>query len=213
MLYSNIKALEARNVSPVFLRTLLYVYTNQSCNVKWNGSLSNTFTVSNGVRQGAVSSPTLFSIYIDDLFSTLRSSGLGCRLNNKFYGCFGYADDLLLLSASRSGLQSMINKCSEFMQQRKLKFSTNENPVKSKTKCIIFSKKAKDRQGVVPVKLNGDDLPWVPELKHLGNILECNNTMNRDITVKRGRFIGKLNSLSQEFFYTSPDVYWRILNI
>ena len=37
--------------------------------------------------------------------------------------------------------------------------------------------------------------------------------MNRDITVKRGRFIGKLNSLSQEFFYTSPDVYLKILNI
>ena len=33
------QVLQARNVSPVFLRTLLYVYTNQSCNVKWNGAL------------------------------------------------------------------------------------------------------------------------------------------------------------------------------
>ena len=128
------QVLENRNVSPVFLRTLLYVYTHQSCNVGWNGSLSATFNVSNGVRQGPVSSPILFSIYIDDLFSILRGSGLGCRLNSKFYGCFGYADDLLLLSASRSGLQSMINKCSDFMKLRKLKFSTNKIPAKSKTK-------------------------------------------------------------------------------
>ena len=203
------QVLQARNVSPVFLRTLLYVYTNQSCNVKWNGALSFEFTVSNGVRQGAVSSPTLFSLYINELFTVLRSSGLGCRLNGQFYGCFGYADDLLLLSASRSGLQSMVNLCSKFMNKKSLKFSTNVNPVKSKTKCLIFSKKAKDRTNVIP----GDDLPWVSEVKHLGNLLECNNSMKRDITVKRGRFIGKVNSLSQEFYYVSPETFIKILNI
>ena len=207
------KVLEARGVSPIFLRVLLYVYTNQSCCVKWNGSLSSAFSVSNGVRQGAVSSPVLFSVYIDDLFSILRGSGLGCSLYGQFYGCFGYADDLLLLSASRSGLQSMINRCSEFMQLKKLRFSTNTNPVKSKTKCIVFSKKVRDRMGIVPVKLDGDSLPWVSELKHLGNVLECSNTMQRDIAIKRGKFIGKLNSLSQEFHYTTPDVFMKILNI
>ena len=207
------KVLENRNVSPVFLRTLLYVYTHQSCNVRWNGSLSDTLNVSNGVCQGAVSSPILFSIYIDYLFSIFRGLGFGCRLNSKFYGCFGYADDLLLLSASRSGLQSMINNCSNFMQLQKLKFSTSKNPAKSKTKCIIFSRKARDTVGIVPVKLNGDDLPWVPELKYLGNILECSNSMTRDIAVKRGKFIGKVNSLSQEFHYASPDVFMKMLNI
>ena len=79
----------------------------------------------------------------------------------------------------------MINKCSEFMQLKKLRFSTNPNPVKSKTKCIVFSKKIRDRVGVAPVKLNGDNLPWVAELKHLGNVLECSNTMKRDIAIKK----------------------------
>ena len=79
------------------------------------------------------------------------------------------------------------------MELKKLRFSTNPNPVKSKTKCIVFSKKVRDRVGVAPVKLNGDNLPWVAELKHLGNVLECNNTMKRDIAIKRGKFIGKLN--------------------
>ena len=60
--------------------------------------MSSAFSVSIGVRQGAVSSPILFSVYIDDLFSILRGSGLGCSLYGQFYGCFGYADDLLLLS-------------------------------------------------------------------------------------------------------------------
>ena len=167
--------LQAKHVAPVFLRTLLYVYVNQSCNVKWNGAFSQKFGVTIGVRQGAVSSPILFSLYINDLFTVLRNSGLGCRLNSIFYGCLGYADDLLLLSASRSGLQSMVNLCTSFMKKKSLKFSTNVDPVKSKTKCVIFS--PRKIAAVSPIKLNNDDLPWVNEIKHLGNLLESNNSM------------------------------------
>ena len=81
--------------------------------------MSNKFPVTNDVRQGAVSSPKLFSLYIDDLFDMLRSSGLSYRLNSVFYGCFDYANDLLLSSARTSGLQSMINTCAKFMNQNK----------------------------------------------------------------------------------------------
>ena len=135
------KELLERGISALYLRGLLYVYRMQSCIVSWNGFESFKFNVTNGVRQGAVSSPVLFSIYIDKLFKMLRQSGLGCRIANVFYGCFGYADDLLLLSASRSGLQGMVDLCSRFMKQRGLKFSTNPIPMKSKTKCIVFRKK------------------------------------------------------------------------
>jgi hypothetical protein len=96
---------------------------------------------------------------------------------------------------------------------KNFKFSTNVDPIKSKTKCIVFSKKQRDRQNVAPVLLNGDPLPWVEEVKHLGNLLECDNSMKRDITIKRARFIGKLNSLSQEFHHVSPKVFMKILNI
>ena len=167
----------------------------------------------NGVRQGAVSSPILFSVYIDDLFLVLRRSGLGCRVNGIFYGCLGYADDLLILSASRSGLQSMVDICGAFARKRNLKFSTNSNPAKSKTKGIIFSPKPKDRVNVLNLKLNGDDLPWVNEVKHLGNILESNNSMQRDMSIKKGQFIGKINSMLQEFYYVSPKVFMKLVNV
>ena len=67
--------LRARHVNPVFLRVLIYMYRNQQCDVKWGGSYSHRFPVSNGVRQGAVSSPILFSVYIDGLIQALRSQG------------------------------------------------------------------------------------------------------------------------------------------
>ena len=113
----------------------------------------------------------------------------------------GYADDLLLISASRSGLQCMVDICQKFTERKNLKFSTNPNPEKSKTKCIVFSKKQRDLRDIAPIRLNGDPLPWVQQVKHLGNILQCDNSMKIDCTIKRGKFIGKLNSLMQEFYF------------
>ena len=202
-----------KNMSPIFLRLLLFIYKNQFCDVKWSSSYSHRFSVSNGVRQGAVSSPLLFSVYIDGLIVKLRGSGLGCRVDHCFFGCLGYADDLLLLSASRSGLQAMVTICEKFAKMKHLKFSTNVDPIKSKTKCLIFSPRIKDRSGVSPILLNGDPLPWVREVKHLGNILQCENNMKRDIAVKRGKFIGKVNSMLQELHFADPIVFVKLLKV
>ena len=202
-----------QNITPIFLRLLLFIYKNQFCDVKWSSSYSHRFSVTNGVRQGAVSSPLLFSVYIDGLIVQLRGTGLGCRIDHCFYGCLGYADDLLLLSASRSGLQAMVRICENFAKMKHLKFSTNVDPNKSKTKCIIFSPRMKDRTGVSPIILNSDPLPWVSEVKHLGNILQCENNMKHDVAVKRGKFIGKVNSLLQELHFADPAVLVKLLKI
>ena len=207
------RILISKGVTPVFLRVLLFIYRNQTCNVKWNSTYSTMFQVSNGVRQGAVSSPLLFSIYIDDLLVRLRQSGIGCRLDSFYYGVLGYADDLLLLSASRSGLQAMVSICERFARIRRLKFSTNPNPAKSKTKCIIFSKVKRCQVNIAPVILNGDPLPWVEKVKHLGNIMEQSNTMKRDCLIKRGKLIGKVNSLLQELHFVAPTIKMKLLNI
>ena len=189
--------LRDRGVNPIYLRLIISIYRNQQCNVKWAGKYSSGFSVSNGVRQGAVSSAILFSVYIDELFVILRNAGFGCHINGLFLGCFGYADDIFLISGSRSGLQAMVNICQEFASSKNLKFSTHEDPEKSKTKCLVFSKKAKERNNVLPIKLNGDPLPWVHQVKHLGSMLQEDNSMKVDINQKRGKFIGKVMSLSQ----------------
>jgi hypothetical protein len=79
--------------------------------------------------------------------------------------------------------------------------------------CLVFSKRQHERQNVAPIMLNGDPLPWVTTVKHLGNILECSNTMKEDCSAKRGKFVGKINTLGQEFYFASPEVKVKILNI
>ena len=74
---------------------------NQVCRVKWGDQLSDSFNVLNGVRQGAVLSPIFFNIYIDKLLNDLESLGIGCYIQNIFYGAMCFADDLILLSPTR----------------------------------------------------------------------------------------------------------------
>ena len=57
-----------KGLPPIICRLLITMYRNQVVNVKWSRKTSNHFKIYNGVKQGAILSPQLFSIYIDCLF-------------------------------------------------------------------------------------------------------------------------------------------------
>ena len=122
-----------RGLPPIICRLLMAMYRNQEVNVKWNGKESNYFKIYNGVKQGAILSPQLFSIYIDNLFSTLRRREIGCWLDGSYIGVVGYADDLFLIFPSAEGLQEMIKTCEEYAKEFGFAFSTDVLPSKSKT--------------------------------------------------------------------------------
>ena len=121
-------------VAPILIRFLIYSYLNQECHVCWNGKKSPSFNISNGVRQGAVASPTLFNLYIDELFGKLSSSGYGCTIKGLYYGACGYADDLGLLAPCREALQKMIAICKDFFDYHGIEVSTNPDISKNQDK-------------------------------------------------------------------------------
>ena len=65
----------------------------QQIRVKWNGTISSTFSTSNGVKQGVVLSPILFNVYLDELIKMLSEQGLGCHflchLSALYISCMG----------------------------------------------------------------------------------------------------------------------------
>jgi hypothetical protein len=81
-----------------------------SC-VKWDSHLSRFFTLTAGVRQGGVLSPILFSIYIDDIVAKVKAVNTGCYISMLCCSIFLYADDIVLLSPSITGLQLLIDTC------------------------------------------------------------------------------------------------------
>ena len=62
----------SHGIPAIILRLLLHLYTSQKVFVKWQDSISSCFIVQNGVRQGAIISSLLFSLYIDVLISRLK---------------------------------------------------------------------------------------------------------------------------------------------
>ena len=75
-------------------------------------AFSNTSNVQNGVRQGEVTSPVLFCI--DKVIKLLRYSTIWCQIQGVYMGIWIYADDIILLSPSRTGLQEMVKICEIF---------------------------------------------------------------------------------------------------
>ena len=198
-------------LSIIFVRLLLFVYTMQHANVRWNGQVSDFFSLCNGVRQGGIISAILYCFYVNELFQLLREQGYGCWINGKFAGIFGYSDDNLLIAPSLHALQEMLKICESYANTYNLQFSTDPNPKKCKTKCIAFLKKKRE---LPPLYLCGNPLPWAENFKHLGNhIADEMNGMKYDMKMKKGQFVTKNCDLQQEFYFSHPSTRFDISQI
>ena len=94
---------------------ILYKYVNQVIQSKWNGVLSDKCKISNCIKQGGCLSPSLFSIYLNNLILYLRTSNIGGKCRSEYMGVFGYADDLSLLCPSFTGIKEVLNVCEKYM--------------------------------------------------------------------------------------------------
>ena len=180
-----------RQVSAMDIRILMNQYKHQKIRTTWKGSMSETFTAMNGIRQGSVASPTLFCIYLDELIKRLQRLGVGCWFGDKYVGSLAYADDLTLTCPSADGLQQMVQVCEEFGEQYGMQF----NPKKSV--CIVFTKKK--RVSEPQIILSGQRLKWVKEVKHLGNWLSTKLDEQCEIKMKRNNFIIRVNQIIANF--------------
>ena len=192
-----------KGMPAVLFRTLVFVYERQYAWVRWGSVRSDIFPIVNGTRQGSVLSPALFAVYMDEILVTLRQLGVGCYVAGVFMGAFGYCDDLALLAPSRPAMQLMLEACERFGIKNNLIFSTDPDPVKSKTKCVFFSGKRRlDRPA--PLTLYGRELPWVSSAAHLGHLLSEEGTMDRDTKDKKAAFITRTTEVRETFSFAHP---------
>jgi hypothetical protein len=73
------------------------LYTHNQLRVRWNGVDTAYFSAVYGVTQGAILSPVLFCVYVDNLLVALSNAGVGFFIGSTFDGDLEYADAYLIV--------------------------------------------------------------------------------------------------------------------
>ena len=97
------------------------------CVIRCNNSLSRMLAVESGVRQGGTLSPSICNVLMNAFIINLRLLDVGCHANHQYVGCFHYADDIILISTSISGMQQMLVVCSATAKTFAFKFNGNKS--------------------------------------------------------------------------------------
>ena len=153
--------LHTSGIKGKILNVIKNLYANDKACIKSDNKLSSEFTINQGVRQGCVLSPLLFNIFMSDLAKKLENDnkvaiGTDTSINSIFW-----ADDLLLLSESEAGLNSILSTVGVYSEENRLKINYD------KSKCMIFNKNGRLLRNCT-FHIGGQKLENVRGYKYLG---------------------------------------------
>ena len=119
------------------IRILKSMYSTIKACVRCSSSCTEYFDCLQGLKQGCLLSPTLFSLFIKELAHDMTSSGRHGVLfspNDIEIFIMLFADDIILMSATIAGLQNQVNVLHDCTQRLHLNVNL------STTKVVIFRK-------------------------------------------------------------------------
>jgi hypothetical protein len=132
-----LETIQAEGIKGKFYQALQAMYESLLSCVRVNGVLSEFFDCPVGVRQGCVLSPTLFSLFINQIVSHINESGRhGVQLLPGLLELFIllFADDVALLALTPYGLQNQLNCLKDCCDRLRLEVNID------KTKIMVFRK-------------------------------------------------------------------------
>lgn len=131
------KKFETTNIDKRLLILIRKLHENSRVVIRCNsqGNTTRPIPTSNGVRQGCTLAPTLFNFYINSMISTLSEiSAHAPTLSNKPLSILVYADDVVLMSITKVGLNRLLRALATYCTNDALKINYN------KTKVMVFSR-------------------------------------------------------------------------
>lgn len=191
ILWNRLKSCSSLNSNLIDL--FKYWYKSQTNVVKWGNAFSDSYKLKCGVRQGGLTSPRLFNLYIDQLIEKLNKAGVGCSVDGISMNNISYADDMVLLSPSVSGLKKLLKICEEWAEVNGLRYNSK------KSVFLLFRGNIKKTHYKPNFKLNGVPLKQVPEYKYLGHIVTERLNDDSDMERERRALSVRGNMLARRF--------------
>ncbi|CAG9133050.1 unnamed protein product [Plutella xylostella] len=151
-----------------------------------------------GVRQGGLTSPKLFNLYMNQLIEELSSTKVGCHIDGLCINNISYADDMVLLSPSLGALRRLVGTCETYAEAHGLRYNVK------KSELMVFKSGTKTYTNV-PVELYGTALKKVTKFKYLGHWVSEDMKDHHDIERERRALAVRCNMLARRFARCSAE--------
>ena len=183
----------------------------KSC-VRINDLVTDDFNIDCSVRQGDPTSPTLFSLYVNDLIDELNASNNGVRCGDMSVAALFYADDVVVLSETAKGLQNQLDIVSQWCSKWRMEIN------QSKTKILHFRPKSVNLTSY-SFQCGTYDISVSSKYKYLG--LVFNDYMDESVMVDDvakcaaralGAMITKYNRIGGNMYETFTKFYECYVN-
>lgn len=165
---------------PEIVNLFKYWYSNQLNSVRWSKGVSEMYRLECGVRQGGLTSPKLFNLYMNQLIVELSNTYAGCSIDGTMVNNISYADDMVLLCPSICGLRDLLKICENYALRHGMQYNDKKSEL-----MLVTGGKNKPPQTVPPVFLNGNKLNIVKQFRYLGHIIT--NDLKDDCDIERER--------------------------
>ena len=216
------KILELIGCPPKLLLFVKNFHDNMKGVVEFDGSTSEPFNITSGVKQGCVLAPTLFGIFFaimlqqafkdtsegvyihsrtdGSLFNTARLKAK-TKITKSLIRDLLFADDAAVIAHSPEELQILLNGLSKACSDFGLTISI------AKTKVMV--------QGVQEqpnIKINNTQLEVVSEFPYLGSLISDNLALDREIDRRIGKACSTLSRLTERVWENSHlSIHTKIL--
>ena len=163
--------------------------------MKHNGFLSGSFPISNGVKQGCVLAPTLFSIFFsimlretkedlpDGIYIHFRTDGSPFNLRRllartktteELITELLFADDCAPLALTEEALQHIVNRFSDAAKNFGLTISLKKT-------AVLYQPPPHEAYSPPHISIDGTKLNAVEHFTYLGSVIFSNATVSKDL--------------------------------
>ena len=155
-----------------FYQIIKSMYTSTTAKVKLANGVSDVFSPNMGIKQGDCLSPLLFNLFINDISDHLVNTD-PVKIGNIDLSHLLFADDLLLLSKSKTGLQNALDSLYNYCDTWGLTVNLQ------KTNIIIFQKRISKKGDQNDIFMYGDtQVAHTDSYTYLGIVFQRNGSFN-----------------------------------
>lgn len=165
--------------------------------------LTNSISISTGIRQGDSLSPLHFNIVTNEIILAVKNRKLGYKVGNYQIPIVCYADDAVLMADSEDNLQRLLMTIKESAERYNMIISIE------KTKSLVASKQ--------PIRcklcINNQSIEQVMNFNYLGTPLSYHRDLNKEVATQANKEMitaGAIRSLILTNKHILPESKIRI---